>query len=230
MRMMSRKVWTAVAGLSLLVTAAGCGDDDDGAPSAQVRVVHASPDAPPVDVLVDGREVVSDLPYLDDSGYLGLRAGERTITVNAAGTPTTVIDADVTLMAGQPYTILAANLLADIEPLVLEDDLDAPPAGQAKLRVVHGAPSAPNVDVYITAPDAPLQQPTLTDVPFLGFSDYLTVPQGSYRVRVTPTGQSTVVIDTGTVGLAAGDVRTGIAVDAPGGGGPFSILLLADER
>jgi hypothetical protein len=212
------------------VAVAGCGNGGHGAPPAQVRVVHGSPDAPPVDVLVDNRKVVSDLPYLDDSGYLAVAPGQRNLKVNAAGTTTTVIDVDATLMARQAYTVLAANYLAAIEPLLLEDDLSEPPAGQARLRVVHGAAGAPNVDVYITAPDAPLQQPTLTDVPFLGFSDYLTVPAGSYRVRVTPTGDSTVVIDTGPVGLAAGDVRTGIAVDTPGGGPPFSILLLADER
>jgi hypothetical protein len=122
----------------LALTAAGCGDDDDSA-RAQVRVVHGSPDAPPVDVRVDGTAVVADLPYLDDSGYLGVRAGLRNVTVNAAGTDVTVIDADLTLRAGQAYTVLATNYVADIEALVLEDDRSAPPAGQARLRLVHGA-------------------------------------------------------------------------------------------
>lgn len=228
--MMTKRPLSLLAGaVALALIGAGCGDDDD-APRAQVRVVHGSPDAPPVDVLIDGNEVIADLPYLDDSGYLGLRAGSRNIKVNAAGTTATVIDADVTLMAGQAYTVLATNYLDDIEALVLEDDRSAPPAGQARLRLVHGAPGAPAVDIYVTAPGAPLTQPTLTDVPYLGFSDYLTVPAGSYQVRVTIADTTDVAIDTGAVGLAAGDVRTGIAVDAPGGGAPFSAILLQDDR
>ncbi|MFN8642087.1 MAG: DUF4397 domain-containing protein [Candidatus Binatia bacterium] len=224
----TRRLSLLAALMAVGIVGAGCGDDGSH-PQSQVRIVHGSPDAPPVDVYVDGRKVVTNLPYLSDSDYLSVRAGERNLKVNATGTTVTVIDVDATLMARQAYTVLAANYLADIEPLLLEDDRSAPPAGQAKLRVVHGAAGAPAVDVYVTAPNAPLTTPTLTDVPFLGFSDYLTVPAGSYQVRVTLADTTTVVIDTGAVGLAAGDIRTGIAVDAPGGGPPYSILLLQDN-
>jgi hypothetical protein len=55
------------------------------------------------------------------------------------------------------------------------------------------------------------------------------VPAESYQVRVTVADTTTVMIDTGPVGLAAGDIRTGIAVDAPGGGAPYSIILLQDD-
>ena len=48
------------------------------------------------------------------------------------------------------------------------------------------------------------------------------------QVRVTPTGTKTVVIDSGTLTLASGQVRTAIAVDAAGGGAPFGLLLLED--
>ena len=59
-------------------------------------------------------------------------------------------------------------------------------------------------------------------------SDYLEIPGGDYQLRVTPAGSKTAVIDSGTLSLAAGQVRTVIAVDSPGGGAPFDLLLLAD--
>ena len=98
------------------------------------------------------------------------------------------------------------------------------------MRAVHGAPSAPAVDIYVTAPGADLEAatPALTGVPFGAASDYLTAPAGDYQVRVTPAGSKTVVIDSGTLTLAAGQVRTAIAVDSPGGGAPFELLLLPD--
>ena len=49
-------------------------------------------------------------------------------------------------------------------------------------------------------------------------------------MRVTPTGTKIVALDTGTLSLAAGQVRTAIAVDAPGGGGPVGVILLADRN
>src|SRR5688572_30987733 len=159
-------------GLAATVFAAGCSsDDDDGGTGptteAGVRVVHASPDAPNVDVLVDDAQVLSAVPYLGSSSYLPVPSGTRNVKVNAAGTSTTVIDADLPLAAGTDYTVIAGGLVSAIEPLVLEDDRTAPPAGNVKVRAVHGAPSAPAVDVYVTAPGADLQTatPALTNVP-----------------------------------------------------------------
>ena len=130
----------------------------------------------------------------------------------------------------QRLPLARAAVVADIAPIVLEDDRTAPSTGNIKVRAVHGAPGAPAVDIYVTAPGADIATatPALTNVPFGAASDYLEVPAGSYQVRVTPAGSKTVVIDSGALSLAAGQVRTAIAVDSPGGGAPFDLLVLED--
>lgn len=227
---MKFKLLTLLLAAMTLTTA--CDDDDNTGPEseARVRVVHASPDAPSVDVLLDDDEVLSDVPYLADSDYLAASAGDHNLKVNAAGTATTVIDADVTLADGTDYTVIASGLVAEITPIVLVDDNSTPEAGNARVRAVHGAPSAPAVDIYVTAPGADIEAvvPVLTGVAFGDVADYLEVPAGDYQVRVTPAGTKTVAIDSGALTLESGQVRTAIAVDAPGGGEPFDILLLAD--
>jgi hypothetical protein len=209
-----------------------CDDDDNAGPEgeARVRVVHASPDAPDVDVLVDEAPVLTDVPYLAASDYLGVDPGSRNLKVNAAGTTTSVIDADVILVDGVSYTVIASGLIDEVEPIVLEDDTSEPAAGLASVRAIHGAPSAPPVDVHVTAPDADLDSatPVLTAVEFGDVAEYIEVPSGDYQVRVTPTGTKTVVIDTGALTLESGQIRTAIAVDAVGGGAPFELLLLED--
>jgi hypothetical protein len=134
------------------------------------------------------------------------------------------------LATGIDYTVIAGGLVSDIAPIVVEDDRSAPSSGNVKVRAVHGAPSAPAVDIYVTAPGADLAAatPVLTGVSFGAASDYLSVPAGDYQVRITPAGSKTVVIDSGSLTLAAGQVRTAIAVDSPGGGAPFDLLVLAD--
>jgi hypothetical protein len=181
-----------------------------------------------VDVLVDGQVVLSDVPYLAASGYLDLPAGSHNVKVAATGGGPVVIDATVTLDADSDYTIMATGLLASIAPLVLVDDRELPGAGSTKVRVVHGAPNVAAVDVYVTAPDGALDVPTLRNVPFRGVSDYLTVPSGDYRVRVTPAGTTDVAIDTGTVAFPANAVITAAAVEAAGGGAPFAIQVYVD--
>jgi hypothetical protein len=229
---MKLKLLTLLFAASAVAT--GCSDDDNTGPAgeARVRVVHASPDAPEVDVLVDDAEVLSEVPYLAASDYLDLSAGDHNLKVNAAGTSATVIDADVTLADGTDYTVIAGGPVAAIEPIVLEDDNSAPSSGNARVRAIHGAPSAPEVDVYITAPGADITEvtPTLGAVAFGDVADYLEVPAGDYQVRVTLAGTKTVAIDSGALSLASGQVRTVIAVDAAGGGVPFDLLLLEDAN
>ena len=154
------------------------------------------------------------------------------IRINAAGTETTVIDADVTLEGGTQYTVIASNFLASITPLVLVDDPTAPAAGNVRVRVVHNAPSAPSVDVYVSAPGEDIEtlEPVLTGVPFAGVSDYLEIAAGDYQIRVTITETTTVAIDTGTLTLAEGSILTVVAIDAEGGGAPFSVITLDDSR
>jgi hypothetical protein len=222
--------------LTLLLAAtamtAACDDDDNTGPEgeARVRVVHASPDAPDVDVLVDDSPVLTDVPYLATSDYLVWAPGSRNLKVNAAGTATSVIDADVNLVDGTDYTVIASGLAAEIKPIVLEDDTSEPAAGIARVRAIHGAASAPAVDIYVTAPDADLdtETPTLTNIVLGDVADYIEAPAGDYQVRVTTTGTKIVVIDSGTLTLESGQVRTAIAVDAPGGGAPFDLLILED--
>ena len=110
------------------------------ADEARLRVLHASPDAPAVDIYVDGAEVVPDLAYPDITGYLELAGGSYLVEVfpaSADGSGAPVISATVTLAANTDYTVAAIGQLAAIEPLVLVDDNSAPAAGNAHLRFVH---------------------------------------------------------------------------------------------
>jgi hypothetical protein len=212
-----------VAGIALNL---GCGSDE----KARIRVVHASPDAPNVDVLVDGKSVLTDVPYGKASDYLAVKAGARQIEVRATGTSQDVINAKPDFASKKDYTILAEDFLVNITPGVLTDNNAAPDSGKVKVRVVHGSPSAGPVDIYVTAPggDISTVSPTVSNLAFKSATDYLSVAAGSYEVFVTPTGTKTVAIDTGAINLTAGQIRTAVALDAPGGGVPLSVILLDD--
>jgi hypothetical protein len=172
---------------------------------AQLRAVHASPDAPNVDILVDDAVVASDVAFKGVLPYTAVNAGDRNIKVNATGTATSVIDATVPLSGGTDYTVLAVGFLADIEPLLLVDDLTDPTPGNAKVRVVHASPDAPPVDVLVD------DVVVLTNVAFTDSSDYLEVPAGTANIKVNAAGAATTVIDA-DVPLVDGSIYTIIAV------------------
>lgn len=216
---------TTIFGVAVLALAlTGCGGDDHTASSeATVRVVHASPDAPNVDVRFGNTVVFANVPYFS-AGVRNVAAGPTRVRVNAAGTSTTVIDVTPTFEANRLYTVLAVNNLASIAPLVLDDVNAGPGAGQARIRLVHSAPGAGLVDIYVTAPgDALPATPTLSDVEFQDVSNPLTVASGNYRVRITPANTpGTVVIDTGTVTLGSNTSTVAVALANPAGTAGFT--------
>jgi len=74
---------------------------------AALRVWHLSPDAPNVDVFVNGRRVLANVPYEAASGYVMVPGGRYAVRVNAAGTTTSVFAGRLTLRAGRAYTAAA---------------------------------------------------------------------------------------------------------------------------
>ena len=221
--------------LIFIAALTGCSDDNNNPiippNEASIRVLHSSPDAPNVDVLVDGQPVLTDVPYKAASQFLSILSGTRNIKVNVAGTSTSVIDANLDFTKDSLTTIIATNFVAQIEALVLTDDGTPPSGNLLKIRVVHSSPSAPAVDVYVTAPGADINavNPTLTNVPFKANSDFLEIPEGDYQIRITATGSKVPVYDSGTISLNAGSILTTVAVDATGGASPVTLIVLTND-
>jgi hypothetical protein len=204
----------------------------DAATPASLRVVHDSADAPAVDIVVNNNfsaPLVEDLAFPEATPYVDVPSDTYNVKVAAANTETVVIDANLTLDAGTVYTVMAVNALASIEPLVLTDNTRRV-ATEAKVRLVHGSPTAGNVDIYVTAPDADITsaEPTFTDVPFKAETGFVSLTTGDYQVRITPTGTKTVAIDTGALSLAGGGIYTAIARDNAGGGTPLGVIVMDD--
>lgn len=186
-----------------------CDDDDDDVDlpvaEANVMVVHASPDAPGVDLYVDNTKVNNAaLTYPNNTGYLDVEEGTRNFKVTAAGAGvgSPVINADVDLEAGSSYTVFAADRLSNIAPVVLEDDLASPASGMAHVRFVHLSPDAPAVDVVVQG-GANL----FSDIEFKEATAFMPVDAGSYTVEVQPVDSDDAVV-TATLNLEAGKIYT----------------------
>lgn len=195
----------ALFGLSLVPPAFAQSGD------AMVRVVHASPDAPAVDVWINGSKVdaLTNVPFFTASGYLPLPAGSYDIQVVPTGqTSPAVIDAKgVRIEAGKAYTIAATGLLANIAPTIYADNLSAPAAGKAHVRVIHASPDAPAVDIRVAGGPA-----LISNLAFPDASAYLPVDAGTYNLEVTPAGATSVVLPINGVALEAGKIYDVFAV------------------
>ena len=191
---------SAVLVLSLVLATSALAD----AHEARVRVVHASPDAPAVDVWVNGSVAFSNAPFKGITDYAKLEPGTYNVQVTPTGaTEPVVIDADLALETQTDYTVVAVGKPQNIEPLVLVDNNSAPAAGKAHVRFVHASPDAPAVDIAVTG------GPVLfSNVAFKGVGDYLPVDAGTYDLEARVAGTETVALSIPGVALENGTVYT----------------------
>jgi hypothetical protein len=152
--------------------------------------MHDSPDAPNVDVYVDGNPLLENVAYSTTSNYKAVASGQHRIQVTQAGKSVddSVIDINVDLTRSKPYTVLALGKLANIKGQLLADTSKTPPAGHARVRIVHAATDIGTVDIYASGSTSP----ALTDQ-YFGSADYVNIPAGTYTFDVTPAGASKVV-------------------------------------
>ena len=212
----------SLMGASALALAVGSAQAVGTGVNARVRVIHASPDAPAVDVWVNGAPAFTNLAYKGITSYAMLRAGTYNVKVVPAGmTSPVVIEADLTLKRNTDYTIMAIGKLADIHPLVLIDNGRPAPADQARVRFVHASPDAPAVDIAVH--DGPV---LFSDVAFGESGGYIQVPMGPYPLEVRLAGTSTVALSLGNIALKGGQTYSAFAVGLAGDGSLTALLSL----
>jgi len=199
------KMGLATSLLAGLLILTGC-SDSDGTDSSDLRVIHASDDAPTVNVRVGNKTPISDLDYAQSSGYVEVRSGAREVVVEAIvlGGNVDVITVDrFEFEKNRRYNILAVNEAADIDALVVEESAADPGLNEVAVAVVHAASVAGLVEVFVTQPGGALSNPIPLD--YLGRVDAGALPVDTYQIRVTLGG--TPVYDSGPVDLSgfAGD-------------------------
>jgi hypothetical protein len=204
---------------ALLVAVGGLGSPAGAkATSAKIRLGHFSPDTPEMDVYVtgfDGSEtkVLEGLGYGQVSDYAALEAGNYTFLLRPAGAAadsTPAVTASAELEDGKAYTFAAMGPHADLQKALLTDDLAAPPAGQAKVRLIQASSTAGSVDV--SAADGPV---LAQDTAFATATGYAPVPAGDWRVNLTTSASSSQLQR--ELDLAPGTVNTLIVLEGTGG-------------
>jgi Domain of unknown function (DUF4397) len=220
---------------SVLITGmlAACGSTTTPAPKANLRVMHASPDAGLLDILLDDKKILRNFIYKDAIGFNQVEAGARNIKANTivtttVTTPTTLLNTTQNLVEGRYYTVITANTAAALEALVVDEDGSVPAAGQSRLRVVHAAPAAPAVDIYVTpGQDIAAVNPAVPNAAFKSISPALDIAAGKYFIRATEPGTKNIVFDSGEVTLGDGVNLTLVAVEQSGAKSPISLVNLS---
>ena len=190
--------------------------------NTQLRIGHFSPDAPAVDIRIDGDSVLEGVSFGTLGEYMDVDAGTYDVDVVPATGGDAVLSATLDVEDGASYTVLAINALADIEALVLTDDRSAVDAGDARVRFVHTVPDAPAVDVMAGG------SALFENVAFGDSSSFATVGADAYDIDVRPAGSEDSVLRLSDVDF---DGATAYTVFATGmlGDDSLDAMLVTDS-
>lgn len=203
-----------------------------------VRALHAVPDAPAVNIFVNDALALPGVDYTGGSGFVPV-IEENNVRVEAiipGAADLAVIDEDYSLPYNTETTLIAVGTVGGgitALPITNASDSDITD-GSFRAQVVHAAPSAPPVDVYVTAFGADLagSAPVTgagTPLSFGQNTPQLEVTAGDYQIRVTGAGApAAVVYDSGEISLAAGADLMLVAVENTGPGDNLVQLAVLD--
>lgn len=194
--------------------------------NSKIRVLHAVPNAPAVDVYANDNLIVKNLAYKEMSPYLPVPSGNYNIKVYPTGETTNpVIESSIYIPENSIYTIAAIGELPDISLYPIQEPTSANNTGMSCVRFIHLSPNAPSVDIKL--PDGSI---VFSNVPFKSIASYTCVPSGTYTLRVNPAGTDNVVLTVPNVKLNPNTFYTIYAIGLVGETPNLEALLVTEPR
>jgi hypothetical protein len=217
--------------LGSFLLAAGCGRGG----GSRFRFVQAATGSPQttVDVDVDNNKVLTAVAYGSAATYQNISSGSRTFDLFLTGTTTNpFFNGSVPINKGD-NTVVSTGTFSQMGMHVFSDDNVAPTSGSIKLKFIHVAPSAGNIDIYVITPGTGIGglSPQLSNLSYTNAAGPMTPSAGNYEVVMTQTGTQNPVpgLDVSYT-WTAGQVRTIMILDNTAGGAPYQQLVLADAN
>lgn len=188
------------------------------------RILHASPNAPGVDIYLNDKLLVSNLTYKDFTEYYPLDPGLYNIKVYPAGQrQNPVINSDVRVPPSGIYTVAAINKLENIALYPILEPQTPIPSGMVYARFAHLSPNAPSVDVKLEDGTT-----LFKDVPYKGVTEYKLIQPGTYTFNVYPSGSDQRVLYVPNITLKGNRFYSIYAVGLVEGNPPLQVLVPLD--
>lgn len=185
--------------------------------SSKIQIIHnsADPAAAVVDIYLGAALIADDFAFRTASAFLDVPSGVELVVSIAPSTSTSVADAiaafTYTLADGENYVAVANGVLNPADFAANPDgeviafnilvksgiELTAAVGSNVDFVVLHGATDAPSVSVYARGVAQIVPTASYTD-----FTDYISVPAGSYIVDITPAGAVIPVVAAFTADLS----------------------------
>jgi hypothetical protein len=219
-----------------VVVLLACNKNSSVNTTGQILFIQASPDAPALDVYLDGKIFLQNLSYGPDTAkYNFLNAGNYKMQIAPAGTTNYSSTAIFNINPSKQYSLFTIDSVSSLTVAAVEDNFTIPNADTCLIRFFHFSPNTYAVDASIQYPvpdtiitpidtvNGVIQYDTSINSGFtlLGYNrkfndqatsnsytSFTTITAGTYRYLVYNTGTANPALMDTTFAFQGGKVYT----------------------
>lgn len=191
----------------LAACAAGCVSKQE-AHNGAVRFLNAVPDAPLMNMYIDGELRTAGIDYARGSAYTAIAAAtypmriDELLPEDAVPNALPVFAQILPLAVNDQVTLVVVGDAAthSEETLQIVTRARGVPTGKTRVQLVNATAGIAPVDIYVTAPDAVItaSTPLAPGLAYKAYTAQQDITGGNVKVVVTPAGDpATVLLDSG---------------------------------
>lgn len=172
--------------VSFVVILISCGKTEVEESTSRFMVVHASPNTPDVEVLVDDRPIIlQPLQFTSNLFYRDILSGIRNFKVIISGS--TYIDTNLNFEKNAVRSFFLYDEPIDLKLKIIDDDLRSVANGFCRVRFLQMVPDAAKLDLINTNDGT-----TVFSNSDLGeHQDFINIPSGIYNWRLQNSSDQT---------------------------------------
>ena len=191
-------------------------------------ILGISPVDTEVEVEITQQSLVGeDLFYSDVSPYFTTATGSVIFTATIANDPSTVLFSGRFSLEKNQHHMLAISGTGDNVSARITAEEYRPVATESRLSILHAAPSASVLDVYVLKSDVTLEggNPAGNNIVPLVTGQFGLAPE-SYNLTITEAESKTVLAGPENINATANGFFRYVVLDADGGGAPLQLIQL----
>ncbi|PZF73017.1 DUF4397 domain-containing protein [Taibaiella soli] len=202
-----KKILVAILGFAAIGTVSSCKKDDNSTPTtAKMMFFNGTVAAANVDGTINSAKVssASNIAYLNKTGYVDVATGGVSVGYLLTITQTSLVNNAENLAVSKYYSAFAGGIVTKPSLVFTSDDLSAPSANMAKIRLVNLSPDSLNEAMYIGTNNNPIVQ----NVGPQTASDFSETAAGTVKITLQDPSKPTQQVTIASQNLAAGKIYT----------------------
>ena len=189
----------------------------------RVRFLHASPDAPDVDIYINGEMKVKKLPFRVASNYLALKPGKYHIDIYPTGNSVdSVLNKKITVEPGMTYTLAIIDTVKKLRMLPYLNQPQVPP-NESKIRFLHLSPDTGALDIAVKDRDV-----VFPNISYKQATEYLGIMPMTVDLEGREAGTKNVVLSMPKAKFRPNETYTIVMIGHSKGEPALQTMILKD--